>query len=385
MLDTPLSLYIHLPWCIKKCPYCDFNSHEMHSDIPEQDYIDALILDLDQQIKWLYEREIISIFIGGGTPSLFSANSIKRLLNAVHSRLLLCSDIEITLEVNPGTLDQKNFIGYREAGVNRLSIGIQSFNDLHLKKLGRIHSAQLACDAIAAVKKAGFKNFNIDLMYALPQQTLSESASDIKQAIQLEPTHISYYQLTLEPQTYFYNHPPSLPTNEVAWKMQQQGIELLSQFGYQQYEVSAYCKPGFSCRHNKNYWLFGDYLGIGAGAHQKVSDLARGKIFRSEKSRHPQQYIHQMHTGISHQEPHNLSNPDITFEFLLNALRLKGGFSPQQFSKHTGLKFIQLKPTLDSLEKDGLLAVRPDSICCSEKGYQFLDDVLQNLLPIHTN
>ena len=381
MLETPLSLYIHIPWCIKKCPYCDFNSHEARSTVPEDEYIDALIIDLNQQAELVPDRKIISIFIGGGTPSLFSANCIKRLLQAAQEQLSLAPNIEITIEANPGTLDQQNFAGFRDAGINRLSIGVQSFNDTQLLTLGRIHTAQTAHDAIAAVTHAGFENFNIDLMYALPKQTIKEAEFDIEQAIALQPTHISYYQLTIEPNTHFYKHPPPLPDNELAWDMQLQGTNLLAQYNYQQYEVSAYTKSGFKCIHNDNYWQFGDYIGLGAGAHQKLSNLDDGTIFRSEKPQHPQQYIRQMQNGNVSNKPQWLSQSEITFEYLLNALRLKKGFNRKQFERHTGLAYEKLEHRLKPLQDEGLLIADHEFIRCSEKGYQFLDELLQQLLP----
>lgn len=381
MLGAPLSLYVHIPWCVKKCPYCDFNSHEVRKNLPEKAYIEALVLDLDQQATRVPNREIISIFIGGGTPSLFSAKSIKRLLNAVQERFKLKDSAEVSLEANPGTLDLKNFSGYRKAGVNRISVGIQSFDDAKLKTLGRIHSAQTAWNSIKAIKEAGFENFNIDLMYALPHQTLQDAASDVEIAISLNPSHISYYQLTLEPNTHFYNHPPLLPVDELTWKLQQQGVNLLSQNGYQQYEVSAFSKPGYSCLHNKNYWIFGDYIGIGAGAHQKVSDLSGGRVFRSDKPRNPQQYMNLVKSSPSHDNMHELSQDDIAFEFLMNALRLKKGFNLQQFKYHTGLQPDHLKQLINPLVDDGLLISKKDTISCSDQGYRFLDNILQTLLP----
>ena len=381
MLEVPLSLYIHIPWCIKKCPYCDFNSHEARITIPEDEYIDALILDVAQQAELVSARQIISIYIGGGTPSLFSASGIKRLLHSVEEQLILAPKIEITIEANPGTLDQQNFTGFRDVGINRISIGVQSFHDAQLKTLGRVHTAKTAKDAIKTAKQAGFENFNIDLMYALPKQTMSEAALDIQQAISLEPTHISYYQLTLEPNTYFYKHPPLLPDHALAWEMQLQGMGLLAQHDFQQYEISAYAKPSFSCLHNKNYWQFGDYLGIGAGAHQKLSNLREGTILRSEKPRNPQQYIRQMKSDAERNCPQWLSEIDIGFEYLLNALRLKNGFNRKQFENHTGLAFKQLQSQLAMLQNEGLIIVEQENICCSEKGYRFLDDVLQRLLP----
>ncbi len=381
MLEVPLSLYVHIPWCVKKCPYCDFNSHELRSPLPEDQYIDALIADLQQQANIVSGREIVSIFFGGGTPSLFSAKNIQRLLISIEAHLSLASDAEITIEANPGTFDQQNFAGFRNAGVNRISIGVQSFSNDQLKELGRIHDAQTAIDAITAAKSAGFENINIDLMYALPKQTTQQAADDVEQAIKLDPTHISYYQLTIEPNTRFYQHPPNLPNSESSWDMQQQGVALLAQHGFQQYEVSAYAKNEFTCIHNTNYWQFGDYLGIGAGAHQKLSHVTSGEILRSDKPKHPQQYMQQALKQEPLATPRVLQQDDLVFEFLLNALRLKQGFNRQQFEQRTGLMYELLTTQLQHLCDEGLLLVENDRVQCSEKGYRFLDELLQRVLP----
>lgn len=381
MPEVPLSLYVHIPWCIRKCPYCDFNSHQTDTPIPEDRYIDALIVDLQQQANIIKGREVISVFIGGGTPSLFSAGSIQRLLVAINDQLHLATNAEITIEANPGSLDQRNFADFRRAGVNRISIGAQSFHNDQLHQLGRIHNAQTAIAAVTAARDAGFENINIDLMYALPGQTLQKAAHDVEQAIALQPTHISYYQLTIEPNTRFYQHPPRLPDSELGWKMQQQGMSLLAQHGFRQYEVSAYAKDSFACIHNRNYWQFGDYIGIGAGAHQKISNAEKGAVSRSEKPRHPQQYMRRTLGNEPVEAPRILSKRDLLFEFLLNALRLKCGFSRKQFECHTGLAYTSLYPRFEPLQNEGLLIVENDSTRCSEKGYRFLDELLQNFLP----
>ncbi len=378
MSNVPLSLYVHIPWCIKKCPYCDFNSHEAREALPEENYINALIADLHTQLDFLEQQEIISIFIGGGTPSLFSAQSISRLLDEINKKLTLASTIEITLEANPGTLDQKNFFGFHAAGVNRISIGTQSFSNTHLSVLGRVHDNQAAIDAVNVAKKAGFKNINIDLMHGLPQQSLQEAKYDIQQALTLEPNHISYYQLTIEPNTRFYQHPPALPTTELCWEIQEQGKALLAEHGYQQYEVSAYAQDQYFCRHNQNYWQFGDYLGIGAGAHQKLS--YENEIVRSDKPPHPQQYMRSITDGNSHPVK-KLAKDEIEFEFLLNALRLTSGFRIPMYELHTGLQYESLQIRLNALFDQGLLLQIDDRICCSEQGYRYLDTVLQHVLP----
>ena len=379
--NVPLSLYIHLPWCVKKCPYCDFNSHEIKTVLPEKSYIHALITDLRIQAHALQDREIISIFIGGGTPSVFSANNIKSLISSMQDYVTFAKDVEITIEANPGTFDQKNFAGFREAGVNRISIGAQSFTQQHLQSLGRIHNARTAIESIKIAKQAGFENINIDLMYALPQQTLCSASNDILQAIALNPTHISYYQLTIEPNTSFYRQPPHLPNTKLSWEIQQAGTELLTKYDYQQYEISAFSKQGHSCQHNINYWQFGDYLGIGAGAHQKLSIGLPHAITRSEKPKHPQQYINLMNDHQPKVHTYTLAKEDIIFEFMLNALRLKNGFNKSLFESHTGLTISDISEKIKTLVKEGLLIDKENSIHCSPKGYRFLNDVLQHWLP----
>ncbi len=381
MHDVPLSLYVHIPWCIKKCPYCDFNSHEIQNTLPEDQYIDALILDLTSTAQRVKDRKVKSVFIGGGTPSLFTAKSIQRLITAINDQLELADNIEITIEANPGTADEKNFSGFREAGVNRISIGAQSFADSQLQSLGRIHDAQTAINSVQAAQQAGFENINIDLMYALPQQNVTTALKDIEQAISLQPTHISYYQLTIEPNTSFYRQPPRLPDSQVSWEMQQAGMDLLAKHGYQQYEVSAYGKQGYQCVHNINYWQFGDYLGIGAGAHQKLSFDLPNAIYRCEKPKHPQQYMRSVNTKTSN---HTLTEEDIIFEFMLNALRLKHGFTIRQFELHTGLSIELIDDPLQANISEDLLVMDQNRIYCSNRGYKFLDDILQSWLPEST-
>ena len=353
----------------------------MRSSLPEARYIDALIADLKKHSVTVTGREIGSVFIGGGTPSLFSARSIERLLATVVRETALAHDAEITIEANPGTFDQKNFSGFRSAGVNRISIGVQSFDDTLLHSLGRIHDASIAKQAVLTAKRANFENINIDVMYALPGQTLKQAQADVEQAIALEPSHISYYQLTLEPHTHFYRHPPKLPDSELGWTIQQQGADLLALHGWQQYEISAYAKDGFRCIHNMNYWQFGDYLGIGAGAHQKIS-FDKTNILRNEKPRNPLQYMDQMLNNTSAKSiEHPLSQDELVFEFLLNALRLRSGFTWQQFERNTGLACTQLIPKLQALIQEGLLVRLEHGLRCSESGYQYLDNLLLRLLP----
>ena len=379
--NVPLSLYVHIPWCVKKCPYCDFNSHEIQNTLPEDPYIDSLILDLKSQSEEVHSREVQSVFIGGGTPSIFSANSIQRLMSSLRNELTLNDSAEITIEANPGTTDQENFSGFLEAGINRISIGAQSFSNSQLKSLGRIHDAHSAITAVHAAQQAGFENINIDLMYALPEQKISAALHDIEQAIDLNPSHISYYQLTIEPNTSFYRQPPVLPNSQTSWAIQQAGMNLLAQHGYQQYEVSAYAKQNYQCIHNTNYWQFGDYLGIGAGAHQKLSLELPTSITRCEKPKHPQQYMKHVNEGASETQTHTLDEQDIIFEFMLNALRLKYGFTRQQFESHTGLSIEKISIPLQKHIDEDLLAKEGDRINCTTRGYKFLDDVLESWLP----
>jgi putative oxygen-independent coproporphyrinogen III oxidase len=376
----PLSLYVHLPWCVRKCPYCDFNSHEAKSAIPEDAYVDALLADLEQDLPRVAGRELISVFFGGGTPSLFSPDAIGRILAAVRARLPCAPDLEVTLEANPGTVEQARFEGFRAAGVNRLSIGIQSFDDRHLKILGRIHGAAEARRAAAAARAAGFDNFNLDLMYALPGQCVQEARTDLEQAIALEPAHISYYQLTLEPNTLFYQRPPPLPDEETAWAMHEQGESLLAAAGYAQYEVSAYARPGRQCRHNRNYWAFGDYLGIGAGAHGKLTG-ADGRVWRTAKQRHPRTYQDTAGTpaGLQRNEP--VPAGDLPLEFLMNALRLNEGFTLADYQARTGLGRDSLEPVLGQAQAHGLLEAQDGRLRASPLGRRHLDGLLALFLP----
>jgi putative oxygen-independent coproporphyrinogen III oxidase len=376
----PLSLYVHLPWCVRKCPYCDFNSHEAKGAVPEDAYVDALLADLDQDLPRVVGRELVSIFFGGGTPSLFAPTAIGRVIAAARECLPCAPDLEITLEANPGTVEQARFEGYRAAGVNRLSLGIQSFDDRQLKALGRIHGAAEARRAVTAARAAGFDNFNLDLMYALPQQTVQAARADLEQAIALEPAHISYYQLTLEPNTLFYQRPPPLPDEEAAWAMHEQGETLLAAAGYAQYEVSAYARPGRQCRHNRNYWEFGDYLGIGAGAHGKLTG-ADGRIWRSAKQRHPRAYLDAACTpaGLQRNEP--VPARDLPLEFLMNALRLNEGFALADYLARTGLALDSLQPALDRALARGLVEQRGGRLLASALGRRHLDGLLALFLP----
>lgn len=373
----PLGLYIHVPWCVRKCPYCDFNSHRFEGSLPEHDYIATLLQDLSRDARRVPGRTVESVFIGGGTPSLLSPEAIGLLLDGVRSRITLSSEAEITLEANPGTAESAKFKGFREAGVNRLSIGVQSFDDAKLTALGRIHDGRTAVEAASMAREAGFGNFNLDLMFGLPGQTVAEVERDVETAIALGPTHVSFYQLTLEPNTLFHRFPPALPEDDDIWDIQRAGQALLAEHGFRQYEVSAYARDGFRCRHNLNYWRFGDYLGIGAGAHGKLTDPASGRVTRLWKTRHPAQYLETLGLGGEH-----LVDPDnLPFEFLMNRLRLRDGFELGSFTEGTGLEACALEPALSECLSERLLERTGSLIRCTDTGWNFLDDVLQRFLP----
>lgn len=381
MLSTPpLSLYIHVPWCVRKCPYCDFNSHAADTTLPEHEYAKALLADLEQQAPSVAGRRVETIFIGGGTPSLFSPAAIRALLEGIRLRLDIAADAEVTMEANPGTAEIAKFQGFREAGVNRLSIGIQSFHDTHLKKLGRIHDSREARLAAEIAHSAGFENFNLDLMFGLPNQTMDEALTDIRTAVGLNPTHISFYQLTLEPNTVFHKYPPRLPEDDRIWAMQQSCQALLADHGYRQYEVSAYAREGYRCRHNLNYWRFGDYLGIGAGAHGKITNAAEQSIMRTWKIKHPQHYLE--FAGRPDRQGGRAAVPreDLPFEFLMNHLRLREGFAEAAFGKYTGLPLAALEPELSDCIAAELVERRDGAIRCTDTGWNFLDNVLQRFL-----
>jgi putative oxygen-independent coproporphyrinogen III oxidase len=387
--DIPLSLYVHIPWCVKKCPYCDFNSHEKNAAFDEENYLKALLLDLEIDQQLAGQRTLKSIFFGGGTPSLFSAETIGQVIE--HARTLFgFDDIEITLEANPGTFEQQKFTAFREAGVNRLSIGIQSFNENHLKNLGRIHDSQQALNAVATAKQAGFDNINLDLMFGLPQQSIAQARDDINTACKFEVQHISHYQLTIEENTYFHKHKPQLPESDAIWEMQTRCQEILADNQYQQYEISAYAKagakPNRQSQHNLNYWQFGDYIGIGAGAHGKITtknNIAESedtiRIIRRWKHRQPQQYISQTLNGDAVSGQQQLAKSDIVFEFLLNALRLKAGSKISVFEQRTGLDYGTLTAQLNSIDPS-LLLIDKDRIGTTDKGFLFLNEILERLV-----
>lgn len=364
----PLSLYIHYPWCLKKCPYCDFNSHD--SEI-EDGYIQALLKDLDGDLDYVQQRKINSIFIGGGTPSLMSIKNITDLFVGLNERLEFSSNIEITLEANPGTFEVDRFFEYRNIGINRLSIGVQSFNDEQLKFLGRIHSGKEAQDAIIKAQNVGFDNLNIDLMYGLKGQSIEECMNDVTSAISLNPSHISFYQLTLEPNTLFSKFPPNLPSDEDIWKIGERGSELLNQRGFHQYEISAYST--LPSKHNMNYWEFGDYIGIGAGAHGKITNMAANEIVRTLKMKSPRDYLLSVKNNNQTSSVTLIEN--LSFEFMLNSLRLIGGFDPNLYESRTGQPVKVLREQMREAENLGLLDVQAHKIIPTQKGYSFLNDL----------
>ncbi len=374
---VPLSLYVHLPWCVKKCPYCDFNSHEHVVDADtEQQYVDALIRDLEFDLPNIWGRQIVSVFIGGGTPSLFSVAAIDKLMVALRARLNLHPGIEVTMETNPGTTEAEKFTGYRDAGINRLSIGIQSLNDSHLTVLGRIHDSEAALAAVAMAKAAGFDNINLDLMFGLPEQTTEQALSDLQQVINLQPTHISWYQLTLEPNTVFYAKPPTLPDDDHIWGSQQQGQTLLANNGYNQYEISAYASDGKRCEHNLNYWEFGDYLGIGAGAHGKLTNVAEGKIERFSRHRIPKRYMALAGSEQALTSRKALTRNDLPLEFMLNTMRLVNGVPSNLFLERTGLPLSRIEQQLQRAESLELLDWDVQQLAPTEKGQRYLNNLL---------
>lgn len=374
--NPPLSLYIHTPWCVRKCPYCDFNSHE-RGEIPETAYLQALLTDLEQDLPLIGDRPVETVFIGGGTPSLMSADFYRQLFQGIRQRLTLQADAEITLEANPGTLEAGRFEGFRDAGINRLSIGVQSFNNAHLQALGRIHDASAAIDAAHQARAAGFDNFNLDIMHALPGQTHAQALDDLQQAIALQPRHLSWYELTIEPNTVFYRAPPIQPDSDAMADTEQAGFALLAQHGYQRYEISAFAQSEHRCRHNLNYWQFGDYLGIGAGAHGKITDPTQGSVHRYQKTRKPEDYLADAaHARRQHQP---IAREDRLFEALLNGLRLVDGIAWQTLEDATGEPVSQWQNALAPLEQQGLLAITDQRLACTDNGLRHLNGLLEKL------
>ena len=374
----PLALYIHIPWCIRKCPYCDFNSHERRGAIPEAQYVDALVADLESALPSIWGRRVVSVFFGGGTPSLFSPEAIDRLLAAIRARVPLAPDAEVTLEANPGTFEQARFAGFKATGVNRLSLGVQSFNPAHLVALGRVHDEREARTAAAAALDI-FGNVNLDLMYALPGQTAEHARADVAAALEFSPPHLSFYHLTIEPNTLFHRYPPPLPDDDAAAEIGDAIEDALADAGYRQYETSAFAKPDRECRHNLNYWRFGDYLGIGAGAHSKLSFPER--ILRQVRYKQPQQYLEQMARGEPLLEEREVTRAEIGFEFMLNALRLTDGVPVALFAERTGFPLAIVGKELDAAERRGLIVRDHERIGPTPLGRRFLNDLQAMFLP----
>jgi putative oxygen-independent coproporphyrinogen III oxidase len=411
--EASLALYVHMPWCVRKCPYCDFNSHQLKSAAPDAAYIDALIRDFDFELPRLKGRRIDTVFFGGGTPSLFQPEDFSRLLGALRQRIAFAADAEITLEANPGTIERGRFSGYGQAGINRVSLGAQTFAPRALELLGRIHSAEDTHRAVEELRAAKLDNFNLDLMYALPHQTLEEALVDVRTACALGPLHISYYHLTLEPGTVFHARPPPLPDEEAVWQMQTAGQTLLAEAGYEQYEVSAYARPGARCRHNLNYWQFGDYVGIGAGAHGKLSLALPQRILRTAKPKQPRDYQEQVQRAeaagvagavgavgtaeavgtagiagaagaagpVAIGEASFIAAADVPFEYMLNALRLNEGFTVRDYVRRTGLEIASVEARLAAGQGRGLLTSRADGWRPTELGRRFLNDLQASFLP----
>lgn len=376
MLTPPkLSLYIHIPWCIQKCPYCDFNSHALKGEIPDREYVRHLLTDLENDISLTSDRPVSTIFIGGGTPSLLSAQAMQQLLDGVRARIEVVDGAEITMEANPGIVEVSRFKAYQQAGINRISIGVQSFNEQKLKRLGRIHDGAEARNAALLAQQLGLRSFNLDLMHGLPDQSLTEALDDLKQAIALNPPHLSWYQLTIEPHTLFGSNPPALPDEDLLWQIYQQGHELLSNAGYQQYETSAYSKPGYQSQHNLNYWRFGDYLGIGTGAHGKLS-FNDGRIIRTVKTRHPSGFMR----GEYLSQSYNVENEDRPFEFFMNRFRLLEAVPRRDFQALTGLNEAVVKPQIDLAIKEGYITETGDNWQVTERGKLFLNSLLELFL-----
>ena len=379
--NPPLSLYVHMPWCVRKCPYCDFNSHAVTGNVPAREYIEALIADLEVELPLVWGRPLQSIYFGGGTPSLFDAELIGQFLSAARARLGFRPDIEITLEANPGTIEHDSFSAYREAGINRISLGAQSFDNELLKGIGRIHGRPEIEHCLQSLETSGITNFNIDLMFALPGQDFGQSKSDIELAIAARPAHISFYQLTVEPNTAFFAQPPVLPEDEAAWEMQQHGLGLLEAAGYRQYELSACAQADLQSRHNMNYWRYGDFLALGAGAHGKISAAADGTVMRYSKHRHPRRYLQGLDNGDWLAEKRFLSEQELVFEFFLNQLRLKQGVNVNDFSARTGLPWQVVEQRVQTAVNRGLLERVGQRLKPTSLGWRFVNDIQQIFLP----
>lgn len=379
MNKIPLALYIHIPWCVQKCPYCDFNSHGVKQAIPEAEYISHLLDDLAIDAKRVLGRQVNSIFIGGGTPSLFSAKGIAKLLAGVRDRIELAADAEITLEANPGTIESERFKEFQQAGINRISIGVQSFQSSKLESLGRIHNAKQALNAADYAHNASLNSFNLDLMHGLPDQSVNEALDDLRQAIQQQPPHLSWYQLTIEPNTQFYSKPPELPDDDVLWDIQQQGQKLIEQAGYVQYEISGYSQPQHQCQHNLNYWRFGDYLGIGCGAHGKITDTISGNINRTEKVKHPRGYMDISKEYLYKEQ--QVAEDELPFEFFMNRFRLNEACPKSEYQQLTGLSLpLSIAKKLDQAADQGLILQTDSDWQVTPLGRRYLNTLLEELV-----
>ncbi len=370
----PLSLYIHIPWCVEKCPYCDFNSHKLRGELPEQEYLRALLEDLSNDLVYIQGRKLHSIFIGGGTPSLISATGIAWLLSQIEEKIAFAKGIEITLEANPGAIENQKISDFKKAGINRFSFGVQSFQQHKLTRLGRIHGPQEAKKAAQQAVAADVETFNLDLMHGLPEQTLSDALSDLQTAIDLAPTHLSWYQLTIEPNTQYFSHPPKLPEEELLWDIQEAGQKLLAEKGYRQYEISAYSKPGFECQHNINYWSFGDYIGIGCGAHGKFTLPLENKIIRTTKIKHPKGYLDPARPFLD--DSHSIAREDLAFEYMLNRLRLFEPIPFAEFKAYTGLPLTAVEPEIERALAKNLLTQDATSWRVTALGHRYLNELL---------
>lgn len=377
----PLSLYVHLPWCVRKCPYCDFNSHAAQGELPRDEYVDALLKDLESDLPLVWGRPVHSIFFGGGTPSLFSGEHFERMISGFRGLLPVSPDAEISLEANPGTTEHDSFEAYRAAGVNRVSLGAQSFDDRLLTAIGRIHGREEIDRAVSAIKRAGISNFNIDLMFALPGQSVDSALEDLRQAVLCGPAHISHYQLTLEPNTAFHANPPVLPDDDLAWEMQRLGGEILAEAGFGQYEISAWSRPGMRCRHNLNYWRYGDYLGIGAGAHGKITLPAEGTVLRRIRQRHPKSWLRAAAAGDAVADEQRLPLAERIFEFFLNQLRLREGVRKDDLTVRTGADWSAVETAVAEAIERGLLEDAGDRLRPTELGWRFANDLQAIFLP----
>lgn len=377
----PLSLYVHLPWCVRKCPYCDFNSHAVKEEFPAERYVDALLADLEQDLPLVWGRTVQSIFFGGGTPSLFSASQFERMLAGFGALLNIAPGAEVTLEANPGTTEHDSFTAYHEAGINRISLGVQSFDDELLKAIGRIHGRKEIEKALESIDRSGITNFNLDLMFALPGQSISRAIEDVQLALAAGPTHLSHYQLTLEPNTAFYANPPRLPNDDKAWAMQDQCASLLAEAGLVNYEISAWAQQGKECRHNLNYWQYGDFLGIGAGAHGKITLPAQGEVRKRIRKRHPDAWMSGVKEGSALAEDRSIEASDRIFEFFLNQLRLRAGVRKSQFLPRTGLDWGQVRERIETAVEKGLLEDRGECLVHTETGWRFINEIQAGFLP----